>query len=142
MPRSNVAPALASLCAVALASLGVDVRLPRESPAVQVDATQIEHVLVNLLENALAVSPDFVEVRAEQRNGEVVVRIADRGPGIAANAQREIFEPFNAAARGTGLGLAIARGFLQVNGGRLWVESEEGRGASFAFALPAVRGPA
>jgi K+-sensing histidine kinase KdpD len=145
-PRVEVWP-VDGLVARALEALGpdggaVDVRLPQESPTVEVDATQLEHVLVNLLENALAVSPEHVEVRAEQRNGEVVVRVADRGPGIPAGARERIFEPFNDGARGTGLGLAIARGFLQVNGGRLWVESEEGRGSSFAFALPAVRGPA
>jgi K+-sensing histidine kinase KdpD len=145
-PRIEVWP-VDGLVARALESLGpgghsVDVRLPPEPPAVQVDATQLEHVLVNLLENALAVSPEHVEVSAEQRNGEVVVRVTDEGPGIPAAARETIFRPFNEGASGTGLGLAIARGFLEMNGGRLWVESKEGHGASFAFALPSVRGPA
>ncbi len=142
------------LVARALEAIGpesdeVDVVLPVESPAVQVDATQLEHVLVNLLENALKFSPPNagVQVRAERIGDEVVVRVIDRGPGIPSDVQRSIFDAFNRGpsgngTRGSGLGLAIARGFLQINGGRLWVESEPGRGSAFAFALPAVGGPA
>ncbi len=142
------------LVARALEAIGpesdeVDVVLPSESPAVQVDATQLEHVLVNLLENALKFSPPNagVQVRAERIGDEVVVRVIDRGPGIPSDVQRSIFDAFNRGpsgngTRGSGLGLAIARGFLQINGGRLWVESEPGRGSAFAFALPAVGGPA
>jgi signal transduction histidine kinase len=122
------------------------VRLPPVPPTVEVDATQIEHVLVNLLENALRFSP-AVEVSVAEADGEVVVRVSDDGPGVVPEEQEAIFEPF---ARGTnvnggpgsGLGLAIARGFLAVNRGRLWVESEPGRGSTFAFSLPAVGGPA
>jgi two-component system, OmpR family, sensor histidine kinase KdpD len=131
----------------ALEAIGPDgaeigVVLPDDPPAVQVDATQIERVLVNLLENALTFSPEHVEVRAEQLNGDVVVRVADRGPGVPESARESIFEPFNAGARGSGLGLAIARGFLEVNGGRLWLEPANGSGATFAFSLPAVKAPA
>ena len=141
------------LVARALDSLGgagarVDVELPDESPPVRVDGTQIEHVLVNLLENALKFSPEQarVLVRSEALNGDVVVRVVDRGPGIARAAQAHVFEPFDRAGRsdgdgGSGLGLAIARGFAQVNGGRLWVESELGRGSTFVLALPAVEAP-
>jgi len=141
------------LLARALETIGpegdqIEVELPPESPAVEVDATQLEHVLVNLLENALKFSPHNVgvQVRAERVADEVVVRVIDHGPGIPAADQRAIFEPFTRGpsgngASGSGLGLAIARGFLQVNGGRLWVESEPGAGSAFAFALPAIRGP-
>ncbi len=141
------------LVARALDSLGaagarIDVEFPAESPPVRVDGTQIEHVLVNLLENALKFSPEQarVLVRAESANGDVVVRVVDRGPGISRAAQAHVFEPFNRAGRsdgdgGSGLGLAIARGFAQVNGGRIWVESELGRGSTFVLALPAVETP-
>jgi two-component system sensor histidine kinase KdpD len=123
--------------------------LPDDSPPVSVDAAQLEHALVNLLENALKFSSptDRVELRAEQVGNDVVVRITDHGPGIPADEQSWIFEPFRRGTsadgeRGSGLGLAIARGFVQLNGGRLWVESEPDKGTTFALAFPAVRVPA
>jgi two-component system sensor histidine kinase KdpD len=138
------------LVARALEAIGaenerVEVVLPEDSPPVRVDATQLEHVLVNLLENALKFSSaaDPVLVRAGRLGREVVVRVIDRGPGIPLQDQSYIFEPFNRGGRGdgdrgSGLGLAIARGFVQLNGGRLWVESDPGAGSTFALALPAV----
>jgi two-component system sensor histidine kinase KdpD len=123
----------------------IDVVLPHELPPVKVDPGQLEHVLVNLLENALKFSPrsNSVEIRAEHIGGEVVLRVVDHGPGIPPDEQRRIFEPFTRGTsddgeRGSGLGLAIARGFANVNGGRLWVESELGGGSAFAVSLPAV----
>jgi len=139
------------LVARALEVLGVESRrvevvIPHDSPPISVDPTQLEHVLVNLLENALKFSAptDVVEVRGEESGDDVVLRVIDHGPGIPAHEQRQIFEPFNRGAsadgeRGSGLGLAIARGFANVNGGRLWVESNLGSGAAFALAFPAVR---
>jgi K+-sensing histidine kinase KdpD len=138
------------LVARALEAIGpggerIEITLPPIPPAVKVDGAQLERVLVNLLENALKFSQS-VEVAIGEANGEVVVRVSDQGPGISADERELIFEPFTRGAsangsRGAGLGLAIARGFLDVNGGRLWVESEPGNGSTFAFALPAVGGP-
>jgi two-component system, OmpR family, sensor histidine kinase KdpD len=122
----------------------VTVSLPEECPAVRADAAQLERVLVNLLENALRYSSaaDAVEMKVAVVGGEVVVSVADRGPGLASAERESIFEPFTrgqgAGERGSGLGLAIARGFAVLNGGRLWVESVPGRGATFSLALPAV----
>jgi two-component system sensor histidine kinase KdpD len=135
-----------ALDAIGAGSEAIDVRLPAEPPTVEVDPTQIERVLVNLLENALRFSRT-VEVSAAEADGEVVVRVVDDGPGIASDEHASIFEAFTRGTNvnggpGSGLGLAIARGFLAVNGGRLWVESEPGRGSTFAFSLPAVRTPA
>lgn len=137
------------LAARALEALGRDadrvlVTLPEDAPPVRVDAAQLERVLVNLLENALRHSSldDSVEIGAEAVAGEVLLWVADRGPGIERSDQSAIFEPFRQGAgggeRGSGLGLAIAKGFAELNGGRLWLESEPGRGARFALALPAV----
>jgi two-component system sensor histidine kinase KdpD len=127
----------------------IDVALPNELPPVSVDPGQIEHALVNLLENALKFSPPTrsVEIRAGHEGGEVVVRVVDHGIGIPPDDQRRIFEPFTRGAsengeHGSGLGLAIARGFVNVNGGRLWVESTPGEGSAFTLALPAVEAPA
>ncbi len=124
----------------------IDVVLPAEPPTVEVDATQMERVLVNLFENALRFSKS-VAVSVAEANGEVVVRVVDDGPGVVREEQEAIFEPFARGSnvnggRGSGLGLAIARGFLEVNGGRLWVESVPGHGSTFAFALPAAGHPA
>jgi two-component system sensor histidine kinase KdpD len=91
-------------------------------------------VLVNLLENGLAYGAEFVDVGVESRDGEVLVRFGNGGPGLAPEDLERVFEPFE--GRGTGLGLAIARGFAQANRGRLWAEQDE-RGTSFVLALPA-----
>jgi two-component system sensor histidine kinase KdpD len=114
-----------------------------------VDAVQIQRVLVNLLENALRLSPpeDTVHVRVTATRKEVLVRVIDHGPGVPEVERERIFEPFHRIAgrsqeRGAGLGLAIARGFATANGGRLWLESREGQGASFVLALPLVELPA
>jgi two-component system sensor histidine kinase KdpD len=104
------------------------------APPVRVDGAQIERVLVNLLENGLAYGAEFVDVGVESRDGEVLVRFGNGGPGLAPEDLERVFEPFE--GRGTGLGLAIARGFAQANRGRLWAEQDE-RGTSFVLALPA-----
>jgi two-component system, OmpR family, sensor histidine kinase KdpD len=125
----------------------VDVVLAHEVPPVSVDATQIQHVLANLLENALKFSrPETrVQVRVTCTRKEAIVRVVDQGPGIPENELERIFEPFHRGgdgSRGAGLGLAIARGFAEANGGRVWAESRPGQGASFALALPLVEQPA
>jgi two-component system, OmpR family, sensor histidine kinase KdpD len=133
----------------ALEALGPDadrvvVLLVDACPPVHVDAAQLERVLVNLVENALRYSSpgDAVEVRVAVPGDEVVISVVDHGPGLASDEQESIFEPFSrgseAAERGSGLGLAIARGFATLNGGRLWVESRPGHGATFSLALPGV----
>src|SRR5262249_35335188 len=110
---------------------------------IRADAHQIERVLVNLLENALKYSPpsEFVRLQVTSTPTEVLVRVVDRGPGIARTDRERIFEPFhrgtNGGVRGAGLGLAIARGFAEANGGRVWAESREGQGSTFVLALPA-----
>jgi two-component system, OmpR family, sensor histidine kinase KdpD len=117
-------------------------------PPVSVDAIQIQRVLVNVLENALAVSPpgEPVHVRVTATREELLVRVTDHGPGVPDQERERVFEPFHRIAGpsrqpGAGLGLAIARGFTEANGGRLWLESRAGQGASFVLALPTVELP-
>ena len=126
----------------------VEVVLPDESPLVHVDQHQIERIVANLVENAMRYSPSEEPVRVQVRRagGEALVRVIDHGPGIRAEDAARIFEPFQRGAdgelaRGAGLGLAIARGFAEANGGRVWVESHAGQGATFVLALPAVPTP-
>jgi two-component system sensor histidine kinase KdpD len=123
--------------------------VPPDLPVVSVDALQIQRVLVNLLENALRLSPpdEPVRVRVNATRKELLIRVTDRGPGIPEEERERIFEPFNRVAGrtdqpGAGLGLAIARGFAEANDGRLWLETREGQGASFVLALPIVELPA
>jgi two-component system sensor histidine kinase KdpD len=124
----------------------VQVAFAGDSPAVRVDAHQVQRVLVNLLENAIKYSPadDPVRVQISATPSEAVVRVIDHGPGVPLGERERIFEPFHRGARsgdvpGAGLGLAIARGFTEANGGGLSVESHSGQGATFVLALPRVR---
>ncbi|MGE5691201.1 MAG: ATP-binding protein [Pseudomonadota bacterium] len=119
-----------------------------EGPLVRVDATQVERVLANLVENALRFSPPdaHVHVRVTATRKEAIVRVVDQGPGVPDEELERVFEPFyrhgSDPSSGAGLGLAIARGFAEANGGRVWAESRPGQGATFALALPVVEIPA
>jgi two-component system sensor histidine kinase KdpD len=114
-----------------------------DSPAVRVDAHQIERVLANLVENAIKYSPagEPVRVQVAATPSEAVIRVIDHGPGVPPEEREQIFEPFQRGTRrgdvgGAGLGLAIARGFAEANGGQLWVESRSDQGATFVLSLP------
>jgi two-component system phosphate regulon sensor histidine kinase PhoR len=109
------------------------------------DDDRLGQLLVNLLHNAIKFSPagGDVTVRARSAETEVVVSVEDQGLGIPRADLDRVFERFykvdKARVRGkggTGLGLAIARHIVEGHGGRIWVESEEGRGATFSFAIP------
>ena len=108
------------------------------------DERRIRQVIFNLLSNAVKFTPagGLVDVSATQRNGEVTVSVADTGPGIAAEDLGRIFEEFQqteAGARqreGTGLGLALSKRFVEMHGGRIWCDSELGKGSTFRFTLP------
>jgi two-component system, OmpR family, sensor histidine kinase KdpD len=137
-----------ALLARALDQLGRDADRVRATlepglPPTRVDAAHIERVLVNLLENALKFSSpsDLVDVSAALESGQMVVRVRDRGPGVAPDDRERIFEPFERGGlgRGSGLGLAIARGFAEANGGRVRLEAlGEGGGSVFVLELPAA----
>jgi two-component system sensor histidine kinase KdpD len=127
----------------------VEVTAPDELPAVCVDAVQVQRALANVLENALRVSPpsETVNVRLTATRQDVLIRVTDHGPGVPESERERIFEPFHRIDGrpehpGAGLGLAIARGFTEANGGRMWLESREGQGASFVLAFPLVELPA
>jgi len=110
------------------------------------DAARIKQVLVNLVGNAIKFTPERgrVWVRATADNGTVQVEVADTGPGIAPEDHERIFQEFQQAQstrgagkpEGTGLGLTLARRFVELHGGRLWVESQIGVGSHFYFTLP------
>jgi histidine kinase len=123
--------------------------VPEDLPPVYADAERIYQVLFNLLDNAVRFTPagGRVRVTAERNDGAVDVTVADTGPGIAAEHLPRVFERFyrvdTARSRdegGTGIGLAIARSVVEAHGGRIWAESEPGRGSTFTFELPVTAG--
>ena len=119
--------------------------LPAALPPVQADSHRLEQVLRNLLINALRYTPagGRITVTVRGMDGGVQVRVADTGPGIPPADLPYVFERFwrsdkaRSRAHGqTGLGLAIAKQLVEAHGGRIWAESEEGKGSSFAVWLP------
>jgi two-component system sensor histidine kinase KdpD len=118
------------------------VQLP-ELPLIEADAAQLQRAFVNLLENSSRYSGDHpVLVRAQALHDRVLVRVVDRGPGIPQAQRERVFEPFYRSGtdttghRGSGLGLAILRGFVEANGGRVWVESLPDQGTTFVLEFP------
>jgi signal transduction histidine kinase len=111
---------------------------------IEADERKVKQVLFNLLSNAVKFTPSggSIAVSAARLNGEVRVAVRDTGPGIAPEDQLRIFEEFQQTKAGaqteesTGLGLTLAKKFIELHGGRLWVESEVGKGSTFTFALP------
>ncbi|MGH7810424.1 MAG: sensor histidine kinase, partial [Candidatus Binatia bacterium] len=108
------------------------------------DGARIKQVLLNLVGNAIKFTPEGgkVWVRAGAMNGDVRVEVGDTGPGIPREDQDRIFLEFQQAGsdagkpQGTGLGLALAKKFVEMHGGKIWVESEVGKGSKFTFTLP------
>jgi signal transduction histidine kinase len=104
------------------------------------ERSRMERAFVNLVGNALEAMPSGGEVRitAELRDGSVIVRVEDNGPGIAPEIRSQLFQPFVTAGKknGLGLGLALSRQTVLEHGGDMWVESKPGRGARFCFCLP------
>jgi signal transduction histidine kinase len=125
---------------------GVQVTLHKNGglDVVSGDERRIRQVIFNLLSNAVKFTPEGgqVDVSAARVNGEMRVAVADSGPGIAAEDLDRIFEEFQqteAGAQqreGTGLGLALSKRFVEMHGGRIWCESEVGKGSTFEFTLP------
>jgi signal transduction histidine kinase len=108
------------------------------------DGRRLSQVLLNLVGNAIKFTDKGeVAIRASVADGAFTVAVCDTGPGIAAADQAKIFEEFQQADSsitrkkgGTGLGLSIAKRIIEMHGGRIWVESEPGKGSTFYFTLP------
>ena len=126
---------------------GVQVELSAGSDVdvVEGDERRIKQVIFNLLSNAVKFTPagGEVDVSAIRVNGEVRVSVADTGPGIALGDHERVFEEFQQTdaglerLEGTGLGLALSKRLVELHGGRIWLESELGKGSTFVFTLPA-----
>jgi signal transduction histidine kinase len=131
-------PLAASRRATIMATIGA-------RPTLSLRPDALRHILLNLLDNAVKYGPtdQTVRVSLEQRDGEVLLAVADEGPGVPAREREQIWSPFArgaaAAARGgSGIGLTIVRDVAEQHGGRCWAEpAPGGRGARFVIALPA-----
>ena len=130
----------------------VTTNLPADLPQVPIDATLMEQVFINLVENALKYSPPTgsLHIAALRGEGALLVEISDRGIGVPVGQENEIFNPFFRAVQahgghadsssstqsGAGLGLAICRAIVEAHGGKIWAENRPRGGAVFRFTLP------
>ncbi len=138
---NGVRPAAAAKRIAVHSSIGPDV-------TVFADRIRFKQILLNLLGNAVKFTPDDgkIWVEATERRGRLTVSVSDTGLGIPAEEHEAIFDAFHQAGattkgvrEGTGLGLAISRRLVEEHGGRIWVESEPGKGARLSFTVPAGR---
>ncbi len=123
----------------------VEAQLPQEPLRVRTDPDKLTQVLDNLLDNAIKYSPSggSILVREERQNGQVKVSVIDQGIGINKEQQARLFEKFYRVdsslkhqVAGTGLGLSLCKRIVEAHGGKIWVESEEGKGSTFSFTIP------
>ena len=114
------------------------------------DERKIKQILLNLLSNAVKFTPEGgrIGIHARQADSSVEISVSDTGIGIAPEDQPKIFEEFRQVGsdyahkvEGTGLGLTLAKKFVELHGGRIWVESEMGKGSTFSFTLPERSSP-
>jgi signal transduction histidine kinase len=128
--------------------IALDLTVDERLEQIQADERKIRQVVLNLLSNAIKFTPEGgrIEVRAVPIDSSVEVSVTDTGVGIAPEDQEAIFEEFKQVGtaskevEGTGLGLALSRKFIELHGGRMWVESQIGTGSTFTFAIPVRRG--
>ena len=115
---------------------------------VRADERKVRQVVLNLLSNAIKFTPEGgrIDVGAVPKDGFVEVSVSDTGVGIAPDDQEKVFEEFRQVgtaekkAEGTGLGLTLCRKFIELHGGRIWVQSQVGVGSTFTFTIPVRRG--
>lgn len=122
--------------------------LPADLPPVELDYLQIDQVLTNLIENAVRYTPagSPIELGVRVDGDQMVISVADRGPGIPPADRERVFDKFyrvletqTTRTTGSGLGLAVSRGLVEAHGGRIWEENRDGGGAIFRFTLPLTK---
>ncbi|MEK7861249.1 MAG: ATP-binding protein, partial [Chloroflexota bacterium] len=125
--------------------IAVSLDIAPDVGTIEADERKVKQVVVNLMSNAVKFTPDGgrVDVVARRESEEVEVAVRDNGIGIDPADRERIFEEFQQARRdpersreGTGLGLTLSKRFVELHGGRIWVESAPGAGSTFTFRLP------
>lgn len=122
----------------------LNVNVTPDLPPINADSNRLEQVIVNLLSNAVKFSPEggCIELKARVTNGTLLVSVSDQGSGLSPEEQERIFKPYHRVEQdrqrfpGLGLGLAIAKQIIEAHGGKIYVESQRGKGATFYFSLP------
>jgi signal transduction histidine kinase len=122
----------------------LNTEIPDFVPIIQADGQRLEQVLLNLMNNAMKFTPDggVITVRVRKQETGLVVEVADTGIGIPKDQQDRLFKPYsrvNADRQrhpGLGLGLALSKQVIELHGGKIWVDSEMGKGSVFSFFLP------
>ncbi|MDI9396072.1 MAG: ATP-binding protein [Euryarchaeota archaeon] len=126
--------------------ISVELKIDPSVGIVQADITKLRQILYNLLSNAIKFTPvkGKVAIGACKKEGVLEVKVSDNGIGLSKEIHEKIFMPFtqgdSSASRGyggAGLGLFIAKNFVDLHGGKLWVDSEPGKGSTFTFTIPA-----
>ncbi len=108
------------------------------------DKQRVRQILLNLLDNSIKYTRKGggINIRAAEEGGFIVTTITDNGYGIAKKNQASLFKPYThldgkgRQYRGLGLGLALSKMFVELHGGSIWMESEDGKGSAFSFTLP------
>jgi len=119
------------------------VEIPEPLPIIVADGTRINQVITNLISNSIKYAPGgVIKIRAVRKGDNLIVCVSDEGPGIDPNDAPYVFDRFYRApdasrqTKGTGLGLYLAKSIVQAHGGRIWIDSEVGKGAQICFCLP------
>jgi two-component system, OmpR family, aerobic respiration control sensor histidine kinase ArcB len=118
--------------------------LQKDLPSVDVDASRLEQVMVNLLSNACKYSPDYspITLRVSNGDGHILIEVEDHGFGISSEDQAKLFQPYYRFGRaqhhikGLGLGLTVVKQIVEAHGGKIWVNSQPEKGSTFSFIIP------
>ena len=120
------------------------VELPQSLPMPWADEDRLRQIIQNLMVNATKFTPEggIIHLRAREQNGFLIIEVQDTGYGIPEEEQRRLFRPYHRQIgdrehlSGLGLGLALCKNLVQLHGGRIWVQSQEGKGSLFSFSIP------
>jgi len=153
LTETDVTPIMHAVISTAKGLLGkkpvsLEMEIPQPLPGVYVDETRFRQILLNLYSNAVKYTDEgFIKLRAEVQADELIVHVQDTGLGIDPEFHDKLFREFQQAKAsgrdprsGSGLGLAISKQLVELMGGRIWMQSEVGKGSTFSFAVPLFKG--